>query len=224
MPPRKNKKRKSTRRRRYKKKYQVSYPMGTPGGIRQRFIKMRYVERLGLQSTTGALATYVFRATSLFDPNFTGTGHQPFMFDSMASFYNRYVVIGSKITATFTNDDSDNKDPCDVGIYLSKDVSPPYTQMDEFVEAGKGTFKVIQSEARKPTSVSSFYSAKKFWNIKDIKDNIDKLGSTVSTTPGENGYFQIYAQAYNGATINLNCRVVMEFAVIFSEPKDVVPS
>lgn len=96
--------------------------------------------------------------------------------------------------------------------------------MDEFQEAGKGVHKVIQSESRKPTTVQSFYSAKKFWNIKDIKDNIDKLGSTVSTSPGENAYYQIYVQAYNGATINLNCKVVMEYAVLFTEPKDVVPS
>ena len=39
---------------------------------------------------------------SLFDPDFTGTGHQPYYFDQFATIYQRYTVIGSKLTATFT--------------------------------------------------------------------------------------------------------------------------
>lgn len=55
----------------------------------------RYVEELSLSSenVTGLTgAEYAFRLASLFDPNFTGVGHQPRGFDQMAAFYTEYVV------------------------------------------------------------------------------------------------------------------------------------
>ena len=39
---------------------------------------------------------------SLFDPDQTGTGHQPYYFDQFAALYNRYTVLGSKLTAEFS--------------------------------------------------------------------------------------------------------------------------
>ena len=45
---------------------------------------------------------------SLFDPNRTGTGHQPYGFDQLSTFYNRYYVTGSKMTVTFSCQTKDN--------------------------------------------------------------------------------------------------------------------
>lgn len=39
---------------------------------------------------------YVFRANSLFDPNFTGGGHQPKGFDQLTAFYSRFRVYQTK--------------------------------------------------------------------------------------------------------------------------------
>lgn len=46
-------------------------------------------------------AAYVFRANSLFDPDFTGVGHQPRGFDQLMALYERYVVTGVKVEAWF---------------------------------------------------------------------------------------------------------------------------
>ncbi len=70
----------------------------------------------------------VYRLNSLFDPEFTGVGHQPYGYDQMAAFYNRYrvlkaswivtmiptggvinphllCVVPTNVTSTFTNGD-----------------------------------------------------------------------------------------------------------------------
>jgi len=39
----------------------------------------------------------VFRANSLYDPNYTGGGHQPNGFDQLIAAYNHFTVISSKI-------------------------------------------------------------------------------------------------------------------------------
>lgn len=58
--------------------------------IPQRFItKMKYSEVV----TTGVNGEYHMSLNSIFDPNTTGGGHQPYGFDQLAILYNRYRVI-----------------------------------------------------------------------------------------------------------------------------------
>lgn len=59
--------------------------------IPQRYIcKMKYSESI----TTTALSPFVrMNLNSIFDPNRTGIGHQPYGHDTMLTLYNRYRVI-----------------------------------------------------------------------------------------------------------------------------------
>lgn len=49
------------------------------------------------------LGSYVFRGNSLFDPDYTGTGHQPRYYDQLTAVYGRYKVLGSSITVEMIN-------------------------------------------------------------------------------------------------------------------------
>lgn len=40
---------------------------------------------------------------STYDPDFTGTGHQPYYYDTLSSLYKRYAVQGAKLTAKFSH-------------------------------------------------------------------------------------------------------------------------
>lgn len=60
----------------------------------QRYIcKMKYCE---VRQTTGpiggGLVQYNFNLNSIYDPNLTGVGHQPYGYDQLADLYNRYRV------------------------------------------------------------------------------------------------------------------------------------
>jgi len=58
--------------------------------IPQRFItKLKYAGTV----TTGANGAWALRLNSLFDPDATGTGHQPYGYDQLSQLYNRYRVI-----------------------------------------------------------------------------------------------------------------------------------
>lgn len=62
--------------------------------IPQRYIcKMKYAETVTSDPVTGL---YRFRLNSINDPNFTGSGHQPYSHDTLATLYNRYRVIACK--------------------------------------------------------------------------------------------------------------------------------
>jgi len=66
---------------------------------------MDYVEIVTLTSgNTGLTGTeYVFRLNSLYDPNFTAGGHQPYGFDQFNTVYNKYKVTGVSIEVMFVN-------------------------------------------------------------------------------------------------------------------------
>ena len=65
--------------------------------------KLVYTDTV-LLSSTGSVAftTHTFRANSVFDPDWTGAGHQPTRFDQLAALYQRYEVLKSKIRVQFT--------------------------------------------------------------------------------------------------------------------------
>lgn len=93
----------------------VSHPI-TPGSVwlteckgllksstpmaRELFTTLRYVESVVLQSNVISglsNSAYVFSLNGLFDPNITGTGHQPRGYDQITPFYKAYTVFGVSI-------------------------------------------------------------------------------------------------------------------------------
>jgi hypothetical protein len=64
----------------------------------QKRVTLRYTEQISMTSTTGAIASQTFRGNSPFDPNQTGTGGQPANYDDWTAIYNRYCVLGSRIS------------------------------------------------------------------------------------------------------------------------------
>jgi len=71
-------------------------------GLGQSFrTKLRYVENVVLQSVAGAISRNVFSPQNCFDPNFTGTGHQPMYFDQLGAVFNKYKIHEAKIKVSF---------------------------------------------------------------------------------------------------------------------------
>lgn len=78
----------------YRKRKQVNVNRALQP-IPQRYIcKMKYADVFSL-TTSGIspMGTYRFNLNSIFDPNRTGTGHQPYGHDTFQTLYNRYRVI-----------------------------------------------------------------------------------------------------------------------------------
>lgn len=69
--------------------------------------KIRYVDTIALSASLDAIGANVFRMNSLFDPDLTGTGHQPMYFDQLCGAvgsapYSRYRVLSSTMNVTFS--------------------------------------------------------------------------------------------------------------------------
>lgn len=57
------------------------------------YVTLKYSQNITLTNLTTVASNQVFRLNSIFDPDFTGGGHQPYGFDQLAALYNRYRVL-----------------------------------------------------------------------------------------------------------------------------------
>ena len=70
--------------------------------------KHRYVDVVShpVGLAAGLSSFYTFRTNSTYDPDFTGTGHQPYYRDEMADIYTFYTVLRAYITVTIPNENT----------------------------------------------------------------------------------------------------------------------
>lgn len=65
-------------------------------------VKLPYSTMITFGDALGA-QTQIFNLNSIYDPDRSGVGHQPLGYDQWAAFYNRYRVIGVKVTVQAAN-------------------------------------------------------------------------------------------------------------------------
>lgn len=72
--------------------------------------RLEYSEVVNLASGVGGLmgTEAIFALNDLYDPNYSGTGHQPYGFDTLASLYRRYRVDTVSFTLQFSNPNEDS--------------------------------------------------------------------------------------------------------------------
>lgn len=213
------------RRTMYRRRRRLT-AQGVPSGLPViRIAKLRYCDTFTLQSPVGALAEYMFRANSVFDPNSTAGGHQPMGFDQWAALYNHYVVKGSKINVRIMHDTGSGTDiAVRCGVYLTDGSSSGYTDATEFIEARKGHYRNLGNGADKAVRMNLGYSTRKFFNITNVKDNVGRLGAAVTANPTEQAYYAIWVQSASSNSETVNVTAVIDYIVEFSEPKDLSQS
>jgi len=90
-----NKKAKAVRKQR------PTFQLGTGFPVRMN-VRLVYEDLITLSPGT-PLASYVFRGNSLYDPDYTGTGHQPRYYDQLTPIYGRYKVLASECFVEMIN-------------------------------------------------------------------------------------------------------------------------
>lgn len=230
-----NRKRKRTRKRSFKSRpykrrkltryrRRTTIPRG-PSGVPVNYpVRMRYCKEGYLGSTSGILNSLAIGMNDIYDPEVAAGGHQPMGFDQMAAMYNRYIVIGSKLTVTFYDNAASHSTPAVVGCCMSDDSVAPYIVNTSYIEAKRGQWRTVTGGKRSATRVSCKYSPKKFWGLKDIKDNRQKIGAGTVGSPEDKAYGLVWIQATDGGTQSLSITLVVDYIVQFSEPKDLAQS
>lgn len=204
---------------------------GHSGFPLNKIVRMRYVQTI--VPDISADGHYAFRANGIYDPDFTGTGHQPMGYDQWNQFYKRYIVIGSRCRV--------NVQPYNlttaatpINFVLSTiaegDLSAMATQpFSSALESGNSTCifgrmqdgRVIQN-----TRMSRSYSAKKFWGFKDVSDNITSYGSIFGSDPTSTRsvlYGFVWRSVGTPVAGNLSITFIIDYIVKCTDPT-ILPS
>lgn len=210
------------RRRRYYRRAAKRGPQAWSrfmlGGSQKATLKYHHSGTL-LPHTDAALGNYVFYANSLYDPDWTGLGHQPRGFDQMMLFFDHYVVIGAKIRVTIHN--GDDIGPAVTASLCLRDDSPIPDVLTIMETPGVQVRTLGPNGGGKDiaTLVQTF-SAKKFFKRKVMGD--DQLFGTASTNPLEGAFFILHLNYDNTlGAIAKPCEISIDidYTAIFTEPK-----
>jgi len=185
---------------------------------------LRYSTTFAGATTAGAItSTYVFRANDLFDPDFTGTGHQPMGFDQLMLWYNHFCVIKARIRIVAKNTTASAPTVC-----LRQDgSSTPITVIDRIVELGGCVTETLE--------VKGAYGANKVLQLEldvtklqGVTRNTITADSTLrgdaATSPTEVTYFHVTMWDTAGTTGSMECDVILEQEAFFMEPRDQIES
>jgi len=218
----------STKRRRtYRTKYPryrvrrrpgttITAPYGLPERARFRH---RYAEVISVTTPgAGVPWQYRFSVNSLYDPNSSGTGHQPYYFDEMANLWNQYIVKGSKITVRASKYNSAADVPVVLTLWVEDDTSTP-VDIQTSMEQGR-KIRLIGAD-------DGVVKLTKGWSMKKSfpATNRNLLAAAPTANPSEQQFFYLSAQAAdlsNSATIYLTVEV--EYYTEWFEKKTVIGS
>lgn len=171
----------------------------------------------------GIAASHVFSANGLYDPDISGTGHQPIGFDEMMALYDHYTVIGAKIRVYFNNKDTTN--PM-FGTVVVRDGVTPSSDTREIVENGYvslchlATFGTGGDKGQVATSVDI---SKFLGRTNALADS--QLKGNSGANPSEQVYFHVsmFPTDQVDATTGV-ATVVIDYDVIFHEKTITLPS
>jgi len=184
--------------------------------------RLRYSTTFQLTCTAGAAATYVFRANDLFDPDYTGTGHQPMGFDQMILFYNHFVVLSAKIKATVRN--KSNTSPFTAVVRVDSNVTP-ITVVDRVLEFGGLVTAEVDTLSSACQLLELGVDIPKFQGLSHKIALADsQLRGDAGSSPSELVLFHVQIWDTAALTSTANIDVILEQTATFLEPRDLTES
>lgn len=217
------------RRRSYRRRRNTALSVQRqPAFSNQQVVFMRYVATVSINPNIGATGEHQFRANSIFDPDYTGVGHQPMGRDEWATFYDHYTVLGCSIRATFLSQGTANNQNIFVGGILLDDDSGLISNIATVLEQGKARYAFIgnSDSGNSIKTVRHYYNPRKFFGVKDMKDNRDMLGADMSTNPSENAHFKIFIGSTDVTedVAPQEVLVTLVYKCLLTEPKNLLTS
>nr|QXP07579.1 MAG: putative capsid protein [Arizlama virus] len=187
-----------------------------------RMIKMahRYSQTVRLTSTSGVPTFQRFRANGMFDPDYSGGGHQPLFFDQMTPLYNHFTVIAAKAKITFVH--SGTGVPMHIGV-LTDDNTTTTTNITALMEQTQNKSKTISYGNSPPKTLMHNFSAKKTFGGSILANN--SLQGTSGADPTEQSYFTVYAASVDGVSTSIiDAIVTIDYIAVWTEMVEVTGS
>lgn len=218
------------RRRKSAKKGSVRYRFNAPESViglpQVKKVTMYYRAFNNLTVPVGGTCvSHVLNLASIFDPDYTSTGHQPIGHDQWATYYTNYRVDSAIVKATFTHGATGETIPLLVGINMDLDATLHSNVVNTMMEHQRGKYqKLLLPNSREKAILRGKYQLSKFRKKKDIKD--DDHIAAFGANPTKPAYLHLWAGGFNGnaATEDISVQFEIWQRCTLTEPKGVAGS
>lgn len=182
----------------------------------------KYHETVNLTVAAGVVGIYNFSCNGMFDPNITGTGHQPLYYDQMTALYDHYTVIGSKMRVKLVQA-LGNQPAVRIATYINDDATVTPARIDTLGEQSSGKQFLIPPASVDSYTLTNSWSAKKTFGGSVLGN--DNLQGTSGTNPTEQSYYTIAFQAADeSTTVTMFAEVDITYIAVWDELRDVSSS
>lgn len=198
----------------------------------KQMVKLRYVDSISIDAGAAAVTNHVYWANSIYDPDQTGTGHQPLLRDNYALLYASYRVVSSKMKLTPIMSTTTNSNPAFYGAFLDPDTGLNYSSATQIIEdkTRTKTFGLRQaplmqaSTGKLNRSITVSFNAKRHL-AKDDANKSNFMTSNPGTGSDEARYFQIWTGSVHGNNPGV-CEflVEIEYTCELTDPIVITPS
>lgn len=197
--------------------------------------RFRIVQEVGIDPATGQAFSYVFGANSLYPWDVSAGGgtntRQPYGWPSVASFYNKYTILGSRISCTSAAPDTDTAGPYYLSVTLTTD-GTAYTgfNVQEVLTTPATRWRCVQQNTAGPAigHVNQSFSARKFFGTGALINSYQCTGTTgapavsysTGSAPPEVVYYQVAIASQDSSENIPSTPVVccLDYYVVFSDP------
>lgn len=181
------------------------------------FNTLKYCEAVTISTNLSGLGSYLFTCNGLYDPNTSGTGHQPLYYDQLIALYDHWTVYKSKITIKWQPSDTFSYK----GIAFIDDDTAINVTAGYVANERTGAKNVLV-----PKDGGGEYITTAYWNAEATfgpnymaNDNLQGYGAS---NPVELSYFCAYVDgSLGGGSAGVNAWVEIEYQVVWDEWKSI---
>jgi len=216
-----NKKPTGRRRRPALRRKRSGYPTNVNRSLQP--IPQRYVAKLKYSETvaTDGVGNFQFNLNSIFDPNRTGIGHQPYGHDTFLTLYNRYRVISCswRINAMLASAVT----PVQVGCMPANEVIT-WTSISELRENPRSRYITQNPGSGTITLSGNSYLPSLMGRTKSQYMSDDRYQAIMGVNPQELAVLNIFSATPADVGVAQTVQVLLEYTVEFFDIKHLAQS
>jgi len=201
-------------KRTYAKKAVIRHmSTGFPDRVR---VNLKYSDVITLTTGVAGTALHVFRGNSVYDPDLTGTGHQPLFRDNYAAVYLKYCVTAARMTIKAINTDGTSAAlimcvPSTTQFGLS-DVNAVST----LEQVSAACTQMMPVASRYPTYLKSYATSTRMLGLRKGQIWDDSYSSVISSQTSSEWFFNIGLLSANAASgVIAKLQILITYTVEF---------
>lgn len=193
----------------------IRQPSGLPDRL---YVKLRYRAQYAFTQAAGALSYNVFRGNGPFDPDQTGAGGQPYLFDQWSTFYSYVTALASSIDVISVNNGGTPENT--VVMVCPANTSTTFGAAGQELMAEqpycKRTMNRMGGAGEGQSRIHHYMGSSKVIGVKRsaLENDLD-YGSAITTTPASQWFWHVGNYTPGSATQSLIQDVILTYYCVF---------